>query len=167
MAQQELISRQERELIEKEKTILKSEVRHHQKQLTMNTVNLLKQGHLIQTVSDEINKLYPQVNDEGKKIIKTLVYKLNDKSSEHLWTEFEVCFEKVHGGFYSRLVEKIPDISIREKRLCAFLKMNMNTKEIASITMQSPNSIDVAKHRLRKKVGLVTDEDFANFLVSL
>jgi DNA-binding CsgD family transcriptional regulator len=78
-----------------------------------------------------------------------------------------VVFEKVHTDFYPKLVKKIPDISIRERRLCAFLKMNMSTKEIASITFQSQNAIDVAKHRLRKKLGTDTDEDLTNFLITL
>jgi DNA-binding response OmpR family regulator/DNA-binding CsgD family transcriptional regulator len=167
IAQQEQINTQARELAEKERAILKSEVRYHQKQLTMNTVNLLKQGHLLQTISDDIKRLVPHADEEGKKIIKSLILKINDKSSEHLWSEFEVTFEKVHSGFYNKLSEKIPDISLREKRLCAFLKMNMSTKEISSITLQSPNSIDVAKHRLRKKTGFASDDAFTTFLLNL
>ena len=166
-AQQEQLSAQAMELAEKEKVILKSEVKHHQKQLTMNTVNLLKQGHLLQTISEDIKELAQHSDEEGKKIIKSLLIKINDKSSEHLWSEFEVTFEKVHSGFYNKLSEKIPDISLREKRLCAFLKMNMSTKEISSITLQSPNSIDVAKHRLRKKTGFPSDDAFTAFLMNL
>jgi len=165
--QQELLNNQAKEIDEKEKQILKAEVRHHQKQLTMNTVNLLKQGHLLQTISEEIKSLASHTDEEGKGIIKSLIMKINDRSSEHLWNEFEITFEKVHTGFYQKITEKIPDISLREKRLCAFLKMNMNTKEISSITLQSPNSIDVAKHRLRKKMGIASDDGFANFLIGL
>ena len=164
LAQVELINKQEREIIEKEKAILQSEVIHHQKQLTMNTVNILKQSQLLHSVTDEISHLVPYTNDKGNQIIKSIISQLNDKSSEHMWTEFEVCFEKVHTDFYRRLLEKIPDISVREKRLCAFLKLNMSTKEIAAITFQSLNAIDVAKHRLRKKIGTESDEDFSNFL---
>lgn len=165
--QKELLNRQEIELAEKEKQILKSEIRHHQKQLTMNTVNILKLSHLLHSVSDDVESLIPFTDAEGRNKIKSLVHKINDRSSEHFWNEFEVCFEKVHSDFYNKLVAKIPDISLREKRLCAFLKMNMSTKEIASITFQTTNSIDVAKHRLRKKMDISSDEGFTNFLISL
>jgi DNA-binding response OmpR family regulator/DNA-binding CsgD family transcriptional regulator len=164
MAQQHLLNAQLKELDEKEKQILKADITYHQKQLTMNTINLLKQGHMLQSVSEEIKGLIPYSNDEGRKRIKALLLTLNDKSSDHLWEEFEFCFEKVNSGFYNKLVENIPNISLREKRLCAFLKMNMSTKEIASITLQSPNAIDVAKHRLRKKLNISSEEDFANYL---
>jgi DNA-binding CsgD family transcriptional regulator len=89
------------------------------------------------------------------------------QNHDHIWKEFEICFENVYNDFYTKLNEKLPDITLREKRLCAFLKMNMCTKEIAAITFQTPNSIDVAKHRLRKKIGIETDEDFSSFLISL
>ncbi len=165
--QQDLVNRQEKELIAKEKQILETEIKYHQKQLTMSAVNLLRYSHLLQTIGEEVNRILPFTNEEGARIIKALVSQISDKSGEHMWNEFEVCFERVHNNFYNKLIDKIPDISLREKRLCAFLTMNMSTKEISAITFQSPNSIDVAKHRLRKKLGINSDDDFANFLISL
>lgn len=165
--QKDLFIEQEKELKEKEKQLLLGEIIHHQKQLTMNTVNLLKQSHMLQEIASEINSIIPFTTTEGKEVIKSVISRINDKSSERLWNEFEICFENVHTGFYKNISEKIPDITFREKRLCAFLKMNMSTKEIASITFQSTNSIDVARHRLRKKIGASSDEDLSNFLNAL
>jgi DNA-binding response OmpR family regulator/DNA-binding CsgD family transcriptional regulator len=167
VSQQHLLGKQEKELLEKEKEFMMADVKYHQKQLTMSAVNLLKLSQLLQSLAEEINSLRPYTNEEGGKRIKAMSIKINDKSNERIWNEFEVCFERVRNNFYQKLIEKIPDISIREKRLCAFLTMNMSTKEIASITFQSVNSIDVAKHRLRKKLGINTAEEFNNFLLSL
>jgi len=166
-AQQEIINKQEKNLDEKEKELLRSQLDHQQKQLTMQTVNIVQNSELLQSVINEIRSILPFTAAEGKSIISSLVSRLNDKSNDHLWDEFEMCFEKVHHNFYKNLNEKLPDLSVREKRLCAFLRMNMNTKEIAAITFQSPNAIDVAKHRLRKKVGLDNDEGFLTFLMEL
>jgi len=167
LQQLDQLNKQEKEITEKDKAILQAELEYQRKQLTIGTLNILKQGQLLQSVIEDVNRLLICTNDEGKKIIHSLISKLNDKSGESVWSEFEVCFENVHSDFYPRLIERIPDISSREKRLCAFLKMNMSTKEIASITFQSQNAIDVAKHRLRKKLGVNSDEDFVNFLISL
>jgi DNA-binding response OmpR family regulator/DNA-binding CsgD family transcriptional regulator len=167
VAQAELINEQEKEIIQKEKEILKAELLYHQKQLTINTISIIKHSELLQSFTGEINTLIPHTDDEGKKIIKSLIAKLDDKSSERNWIEFEFCFEKVHPDFYTKLVKAIPGISTREKRLCAFLKMNMSSREIAAITFQTQNAIDVAKHRIRKKAGITTDEDFTNFLIRL
>jgi hypothetical protein len=59
-----------------------------------------------------------------------------------IWNEFELRFNQVHNTFYQKLNEKSPDLSPNEQRLCAFLRLNMTTKEIASITGQSIRSIE-------------------------
>jgi len=167
MAQLEIINKQEKEIISNEKKLLHLKLESQQKQLTMQTVNMMQNSELLQSVLTDIRTLIPMTNSEGKALISSLEYKINDNSNEHIWKEFEICFEKVYSNFYNKLTEKVPDISVREKRLCAFLKMNMSTKEIAAITFQTPNSIDVAKHRLRKKIGIDSDDDFTSFLISL
>jgi len=167
MAQQEIINKQENEIISNEKKLLHLELESQQKQLTMQTVNMMQNSELLQSVLADIRALIPMTNSEGKSLISSLEYKINDNSNEHIWKEFEICFEKVYSNFYNKLTERVPDISVRERRLCAFLKMNMSTKEIAAITFQTPNSIDVAKHRLRKKIDIDSDDDFTSFLISL
>jgi DNA-binding response OmpR family regulator/DNA-binding CsgD family transcriptional regulator len=165
--QQEIINQQEKDLTEKEKKLLELDLEHHQKQLTMQTVNMVQNNEFLQSVLSDLRTILPFTGNEGKTVINSLEFRINDKSNEHIWKEFEFCFEKVYHDFYKNLNEKISDLSVREQRLCAFLKMNMSTKEIAAITFQTPNSIDVAKHRLRKKAGLENDEEFNTFLLNL
>lgn len=161
------IRSQEKELMEKEKLLLKEEISENKKQLALNSLNILKLGQLIDSISNEIVSLKPYANEEGKRKIKEITSRINLQSSEHLWNEFELSFLKVHSRFYTNLAERIPDITLKEKRLCAFLKMNMSTKEIAAVTFQSGNSIDVAKHRLRNRAGIEKNEDLVNFIHSL
>ena len=156
-----------KEIIAKDNKLLQSELASQHKQLTMQAVNMVQYSELLQAILSELSTIIPYTDKEGKSIIKSLEFKINDKSNDHIWKEFELCFEKVYSGFYKKLHEILPDISVREQILCAFLKMNMSTKEIAALTFQTPNSIDVAKHRLRKKIGLKTDEAFSSFLTSL
>lgn len=165
--QQEIINRQEKTLLAKEKELLEHDIDHQRKQLTMQTVNMVQNSELLISVIADLRAVLPYTTAEGKSLLNSLEFKINDKSNDHIWKEFEICFENVYRDFYKKLNDRLPDITIREKRLCAFLKMNMSTKEIAAITFQTPNSIDVAKHRLRKKIGIETDEDFTTFLISL
>lgn len=165
--QQDRINNQEKELLLKEKELLAQHIEDQEKQLTMNAVNMIRQSEMIQSAINEMNKAFPFTSAEGRTILNSVISQLNDKSKEHLQDEFEICFEKVHSGFYASLTSSIPDISVREKRLCAFLRMNMTTKEIAAITFQTPNSIDVSRFRLRKKLGVENDEEFMKFLMSI
>jgi len=165
--QQEIINQQEKEMNLQEKKILEQDLDYQHKQLAMQTVNMVQNSEMLQSVLSDLKSIIPFTSGEGRSLINSLEFKLNDKSIDHIWKEFEYCFEKVYHNFYKNLNERLPEISVREKRLCTFLKMNMSTKEIAAITFQTPNSIDVAKHRLRKKIGIETDEDFTRFLISL
>jgi len=80
------------------------------------------------------------------------------------WEEFEFRFNYVHNDFYDKLVEDFPDLTPNELKLSAFLKLNMTTKDIATITYQSNHSITVARHRLRIKLGLERDDNLISFL---
>lgn len=165
--QKDLVIKQEKELLSKEKAILEQEIENQKKQLTMNALNMVRQGELVQSVITRLNDVFPHTTAEGRSLLNSLISQLNDRSNEHLEEEFEICFEKVHSDFYTNLTRSVPDISVREKRLCALLRMNMTTKEIAAITFQTPNAIDVAKFRLRKRTGTDNDEDFMKLLMNL
>jgi response regulator RpfG family c-di-GMP phosphodiesterase len=167
LEQQEIINQQEKDLTDKEKKLLEQDLDHYQKQLTMQTINMVQNSEFLHSVLSDLKTIFPFTTSEGKSVLNSIEFRINDKSNDHIWKEFEFCFEKVYHDFYKKLNEKLPEISQREQRLCAFLKLNMSTKEIAAITFQTPNSIDVAKHRLRKKTGIENDEDFAKFLMNL
>ncbi len=83
------------------------------------------------------------------------------------WKEFELRFQEVHSDFYTKLNDSFPNLTNNEKKLCAFLRLNMTTKEISAITYQSITSITVARSRLRKKIGIDKDENLVSFLESL
>lgn len=84
--------------------------------------------------------------------------------NENFWNEFETRFTDVHVDFYKNLASKHPGLTSNERKLCAFLKLDLTTKEIASITFQNAKSIDMARYRLRKRLGLDGDESLQNYL---
>lgn len=84
------------------------------------------------------------------------------------WEEFEYRFQQIHSGFYERLRQLHPDLTLNERRLCAFLRLDMMTKEISDITGQSIHAIKMARVRLRSKLGLTnTDQEIFDFLSGL
>lgn len=84
------------------------------------------------------------------------------------WEEFEYRFQQIHSGFYERLRQLHPALTLNERRLCAFLRLDMTTKEISDITGQSIRAIKMARVRLRSKLGLTnTDQEIFDFLSGL
>jgi DNA-binding CsgD family transcriptional regulator len=72
--------------------------------------------------------------------------------------EFSVRFQEVHQGFCEALLLKFPDLTQSELKLCAFLRLNMSTKEISELTGQRLLTVEHARYRLRKKLGISNSE---------
>jgi hypothetical protein len=85
-----------------------------------------------------------------------------------IWEEFEIRFSKTHAGFFEKLMHSFPELTLNERRLCAFLRLDMTTKEVSTITGQSIRAIEIARTRLRKKLNLSqTETSLFEFLSSL
>lgn len=95
-------------------------------------------------------------NDQD--VIQKIILDIKNAQDDDIWKEFEVRFSQVYNDFYERLNIKYPDLTINEKRICAFLRLNMTTKEICALTRQSYNSLNVARARLRKKLNIQNEE---------
>lgn len=165
-----------------EKTGLELENKHHQlemqklaeelefkkRELTTNVMYLLKKNELITSIIEKMIQLRTESSSGNQKIIQEIIKELKSAQDSDVWSEFEAHFTHVHLGFYERLNKLFPDLSTNEKKLCAFLRLNMSTKDISAITYQSINSITVARSRLRKKLNIQgEDTNLVNFLISL
>jgi len=154
---------------ENEKLLLDLEFKN--KELAAKTMSSFQTNEFYQELENYLHKLRrslkKDIKDESGKIINQIINQISVKQNDEMWKEFEVRFLQVHKNFYSKLSEQFPDLSPNEKKLCAFLKLNMNTKEISRITYQSPNSIRVARTRLRKKLQLSSDENLTNFIMNI
>lgn len=99
--------------------------------------------------------------EELEKIMLTL----KKSGAAHQWDEFELRFLQVHLDFNKKIHKLSPRLSSSERRLCYFLLLDMSTKEIATITGQSKRAVELARIRLRKKLGLTNiDTSLFEFL---
>lgn len=149
---------------ELEKNSLANKLEHTNKELTTHVMYLLRKNEFIIRIAEKLKVAKLDAKVENKKILSELIKELESNSTMISWEEFEVRFQEVYTGYYTKLNTKFPDLTPNELRLCAFFKLNMTTKEIAAITYQSANSIVVARYRLRKKLGLEKEENLVGFL---
>lgn len=87
--------------------------------------------------------------------------------SKDIHDEFKQYFEKVHPDFYKRLEEHSTELTTRDLRLCGFLVVGLSTKEIAALTFREVRSVESARNRLKKKLGLEQEQDLVEFLRGL
>ncbi len=144
----------EKKLLEKEKVMLKQDVKNKNKELSSKVMFILRRNQLIEEVIKGLQKLRPSLKKEQDQTLNEIISNLKDVFDENIWKEFEMKFVNIHPDFYEKLQEDYPDLSTNEKRICAFIRMNLATKEISYFTGMRPNTIDVARTRLRKKFEL-------------
>ena len=87
---------------------------------------------------------------------------LNDQAD---WLQFETYFNSAHHDFMDRLRQQYADLTTGDLRICCLLRMNLSTKEIASLLNVSIRAIEVRRYRLRKRMNLDNDTNLVDFLL--
>lgn len=137
---------------------------HRNKELATNVMYLIQKNEYITKTTQELIGLKDNLLPKNRTLVQKIIRNLRINTDDSVWQEFEIRFQNVHKDFYKKLHDQFPNLTPSETRLCAFLKLNMSTKEISSITHQTPESLHVARSRLRKKLGISRDDNLVAFL---
>jgi len=166
--------RQEQHELEKEIEKLKSDklqikILAKDKELVNNSLQVVKKNKTLNAIISKLKDIDTNILDdltksEFNKLHKSIVKEVNTDKS---WKDLEKHIKNVHFDFLKRLKEKYPTISPRELDLSTYLLMNMSTKEIAEIMNISNGGVELARYRLRKKIGLNKKENLIGFLMSI
>lgn len=88
-------------------------------------------------------------------------------NQEKDWDDFNRYFEGLNASFYDRVKQNFPDITPNDLRICALIRLNLSSKEMAGILNISADSVKTARYRLRKKLALNTEENLNEFILKL
>ena len=157
----------ESEVLQLKEEKMQNEVRHLNNLLAASTMNLVVKNDFIEKIKGELKTLRNEDENEGtKKSLKKIEKEidLNLRIQED-WKQFELHFDQVHGDFLGRLRTEFAELSPNEQRLCAFLRLNLSTKEIAKLMIISSRGVEIARYRLRKKLGLQKGQNLSKFLL--
>ena len=152
---------------EKQEEIYKQEIAFKKKELTSQTLHLVQKSTFIQELKENLEKI--KKSPELFKVeFRRLVMLLKKESAEDKdWEVFKSYFSEVHNNFDNKIKLIAQDISEKEIRLASFLRMNLSTKEIASMLNVLPDSVLKSKYRLKKKLNLDKETDLTQFLNTL
>lgn len=145
---------------------LKTDLVLKNRDLTQKILNITQLNNKIESVVNRLVKAQQTKNDIHNELNRIKI-ELNLSQNQNVLQEFQAYFGQIHPLFYNKLLERHPEITSNEKKLCAFLKLNMSTKEIATITNNKPSSIDTARSRLRKKLNLSADVNLSQYIDSI
>ncbi|MBC7935678.1 MAG: transcriptional regulator [Rhizobacter sp.] len=163
------INKNESEMVALRNEKLEAEINYKNSELASSAMHLVKKGELLTKVKTELSQVMkgmenPQAVAELKKMIRTLS---DDDNMDKEWENFTKHFDKVHSDFIVGLKEKHATITGNEVKLCAYLRMNLSTKEIAQLMNISVRGVEISRYRLRKKLAISSDMNLFDYLINI
>ncbi|OYT16031.1 MAG: hypothetical protein B7C24_10000 [Bacteroidetes bacterium 4572_77] len=148
---------------------LESEIKYKKKQMMTLALNIIQKNEFIQTLRNKVVKLKSTASNPK---MQEDLQKLSLVINEHLYLDrdrktFQLYVEELNQDFYHRLEQKYGDLTTNEKRLCALLRLNLASKEIASVLNISPKSVEMNRYRLRKKLKISGSENLHEIIQSI
>jgi len=173
--QKEIVHRKENELSksELEKSKLKEielqqSILYKSKQLSTHALHMMQKNTMLQEMQLDIKTLSKKANIEDKPDYNRINQQIKQSlRSQKDWDVFKLYFEDINKNFYQKLKEINPALTTNDHRLCALIKLNMTSKEMASVLNVAPNSIKSSRYRLKKKLGLDVEADLEEFVKGL
>jgi len=152
-------------VLEKEK--LESELTLKSKELAESTMTIIKKNEMLVNIKEEVmtqkNMLGSQYpNKYYERLIRLLDENL---SSEDDWVIFRANFDRIHENFFRNLHLKYPELTSNDLRFCAYLRLNLSSKDIAHLMNISLKGVEVGRYRIRKKIGLPSSKSLTEFMI--
>jgi DNA-binding response OmpR family regulator/DNA-binding CsgD family transcriptional regulator len=161
------ISSSNKTIRKQEEDRLNTELEYHKKELAIAALHLANYQKRNEEMLVEIKRLIPYINKEGMEIVRKIISDNKSNYENDFLNIFETQFRDVHAGFYERLDNQHPELTPTEKKICTFLKMNLNTKEIAVLLLSTPASIEVTRAKIRKKIGLEHFQSLTEYVAGI
>lgn len=163
------LEKTEKQLIQLKNEKLETEIEFKNSELASSAMNLVQKKEFILKIKETLQHLNKNEKEsmdsqDLKKLLRSLSEeeKLNDE-----WEQFSIHFNNVHGDFLIKLSEKYPTLKAHELKLCAYLRMNLTSKEIAQLMSISVRGVEISRYRLRKKLNIPTETNLFQFLFDI
>lgn len=167
LKQEALSAEKEMERLRNEK--LNLEMIHKEKELANSTMLLIKKNNILNKLQTDLRIINSSLgNDVAKNNINSLIKRLDKEiDNEKQWKVFNMHIEQVYEVLFKKLKESYPELTPRELSLCAYLRMNISSKEIATLMNISARGVEISRYRIRKKLHLDREANLTEFMINL
>ncbi|MCE4562982.1 PAS domain S-box protein [Maribellus sp. CM-23] len=157
-----------KEFDQRNKQRLQSQLDLKDRELVSFLLQLSQKNELLNKAKNILQKADKKEDTNLSQVVQELREMLDGTANEQVdWSTIENQVEKVHPGFMERLQSRHSNISLKDKRLCSYIRLGLSSREIAGLLNLTPKSVEIARVRLRKKLKLGTSVRLSNYLVLL
>ncbi len=152
----------QKEIIQLRNDQLRQDIEAKNRELAISTMSMIKKNEALNNIKGELKKL-----DEEKNVRP--VIRLIDKNinNDEDWKFFEEAFNHADKDFFKKVKDLHPQLTPNDLRLCAYLRLNLSSKEIAQLLNISPRSVEIKRYRLRKKISLPRESNLSDYFLKL
>ncbi|GAB4398217.1 MAG: triple tyrosine motif-containing protein [Microscillaceae bacterium] len=163
------LAESEREITHLRNEKLDAEIKHKNAELANATMNLVQKKEFILKIKKELQALQKntQIGEDSTELKKLLKVLSEEQKLDEEWNNFSRHFNSVHGDFLTILKKQFPTLNPHDLRLCAYLRMNLSSKEIAPLLGISLRGVEISRYRLRKKLALPTEVNLIEYLLNV
>lgn len=163
------IEQNEKEIIKLKNENLQTQIENKNSELATNAMSLVQKSELLSKIKEELivlknNSEAGKESKEFKKVISIINKELEISND---WDQFAVHFDEVHTNFLTTLKKNYPALTSSELKLCAYLRLNLTSKEIAQLMNISIRGVETSRYRVRKKFGLSAEHNLFDLLFSV
>jgi DNA-binding CsgD family transcriptional regulator len=157
----------QRQIMQLRNENLRREIKLRNSRLAKSTFSLIHKNNTLRSVKTELIKIKGDLGVRfPAKHFNRLIRNIDrDLTSEKDWRMFEQSFSEVHGNFLTKIKDEYPELTPADIQLCAYLKMNLSSKEIASLLNITVRAVEIRRYRLRKKLDLEHDTNLTEFIM--
>ena len=154
-----------RKQLELEKANLSLQVEHKNRELTSASMHVAQKNQMLMQLQEHLSNLANEKKEITSKDIRSLRNEVKQNIQlEDDWEKIKLHFEEVYPDYFKNLKTKFPDLTTLELKHCAYIKMNLSTKDVARMLSVAPKSVQMSHYRLKKKLGLGTEQSLSNYL---
>jgi len=163
-------SEKKKEIKELKNQQLQYELRHKSQELASSTMNLIRKNEILLEIMENISKVSNDIKSSNDSVsVLSRLTKMERSIKQNIendnnWKRFEENFDLVYENYLKRLGEMFPELNTGDKKLCAYLKMDLSSKDIAPLLNMSVRSVEMSRYRLRKKMYLDREVNLGEFL---
>lgn len=161
------IEKKEQEIIALKNEKLEADLTLKSKELAESTMSLINKNEMLVLLKEEVIRQkaalgtqYP--NKYADKLIRMIDENI---SSEDDWIKFQANFDRIHENFFRHLHRDYPDLTSNDLRFCAYLRLNLSSKDIAHLMNITLKGVEVARYRIRKKINLPSHKSLTEFMI--
>lgn len=165
--QRKEIEKREQEIVALKNEKLEAELTLKSKELAESTMSLINKNEMLARIKEEVSRQKEALGSQyPNKYYDKLVHMIDENiGSEDDWLRFQANFDRIHENFFRNLHRDFPDLTANDLRFCAYLRLNLSSKDIAHLMNISLKGVEVARYRIRKKINLPSHKSLTEFMI--